>query len=119
MFRQAPLPSPGHERIFALLSQAKVEIVTATAGTGAAGKTLAELSLCARTGASVIAVLRGGEGYPNPAPSFALEQGDWVVLIGTAREVERAEALLTASGPEESIAPALSAEAREVKAKAS
>lgn len=97
MFRQARPPSASHERMAALLSHTKAEIVTAAVGTGVAGKSLVELSLRSRTGASVIAVLRGEDSHPNPAASFLLEQGDWVVLLGSAHEVELAEGVLAAA----------------------
>ena len=97
MFRQVQPPDSSHERVAALLSRTKAEIVTVAVGTAAAGKTLAALSLRPRTGASVIAVLRGDDSYPNPPPSFLFEQGDWVVLLGTAHEVELAEGVLAAA----------------------
>ena len=97
MFRQVQPPDASHERVAALLSRTKAEIVTVAVGTAAAGKTLAALSLRPRTGASVIAVLRGDDSYPNPPPSFLFEHGDWVVLLGTTHEVELAEGVLAAA----------------------
>ncbi|MGE0821149.1 MAG: cation:proton antiporter [Candidatus Binatia bacterium] len=97
MFRQAPRMGPTHQRLFALLSQAQVEISTAIVGPSAAGNTLADLALRSRTGTSAIAVLREGVGYPNPPPAFRLERGDWVVLIGTMSEIAVAETLLAAT----------------------
>ena len=93
----AEVRGSSHERIAAFLSRTKAEIVTVAVGTLAAGKTLAELSLRSRTGASVIAVLRGEDSSPNPPPSFLLEEGDWAVLLGTAHEVESAEGVLAAA----------------------
>jgi CPA2 family monovalent cation:H+ antiporter-2 len=102
VFRQVNPPGSSHERIAALLSRTKSEIVTVAVGTLAAGKTLAELSLRSRTGASVIAVLRGEDSFPNPPPSFLLEEGDWAVLLGTTHEVESAEGVLAAAFEPES-----------------
>jgi len=52
----------------------------------AAGKSLGELDVRNRTGASVIAVARGDRVIPNPGAEFRLEQGD--VLIAAGREEE-------------------------------
>ena len=52
----------------------------------AAGRTLGELDVRNRTGASVIAVARGDRVVPNPGADFRLEQGD--VLIAAGREEE-------------------------------
>jgi TrkA domain protein len=37
-----------------------------------------------RTGASIVAVVRGGEVVPSPRPDFVFRAGDIVVVVGTA-----------------------------------
>jgi monovalent cation:H+ antiporter-2, CPA2 family len=59
-------------------------------GSGAVGKTLHDLDLRQRTGATIIAVVRGETPHPNPAPSLRLETGDDLVLVGSHQELERA-----------------------------
>lgn len=59
-------------------------------GSGAVGKTLLELDLRQRTGATIIAVVRGETPFPNPAPTLRLETGDDIVLVGSHQELERA-----------------------------
>lgn len=58
---------------------------------GWAGKTLRELDLRQRTGATVIAVQRGGRDRPaDPAdPARPLRPGDVLVVLGTADQVSR------------------------------
>jgi CPA2 family monovalent cation:H+ antiporter-2 len=63
----------------------------------AAGKTLAQLSILPRTGASVIALTRGGVTESNPSQKTLLEMGDIVVLLGTKDQIRRAIGLLADS----------------------
>jgi CPA2 family monovalent cation:H+ antiporter-2 len=63
------------------------------AGSPTAGKTLAELDLRSRTGASVIAITRNGERLLMPSGKEKLEAGDTVVLVGTQEAVRRAREL--------------------------
>ena len=54
-----------------------------TIGPTSAGKTLRELDLHARTGASVLAIMRGGHGISPVEPEERLEAGDIVALAGS------------------------------------
>jgi CPA2 family monovalent cation:H+ antiporter-2 len=69
------------------------------------GKSLLEADLRARTGASVIALVRAGSVLPNPKSGTVFEEGDMVGLIGTPAEVA-ATALLLAPVTSEDIAAA-------------
>ena len=60
----------------------------------AAGSSIGELGIRAKTGATLIAVQRGEEVFVNPAPDFVLQLGDHVHLIGSEHEVGRAMTLL-------------------------
>jgi CPA2 family monovalent cation:H+ antiporter-2 len=62
------------------------------------GQTLAEANLRARTGASVIAILREGQLTANPKSMTVFQAGDRVGLVGDREETEVAEKLLVASG---------------------
>jgi CPA2 family monovalent cation:H+ antiporter-2 len=61
------------------------------------GKTLAEVNLRARTGASVIAILREGYLMANPKSMTVFQEGDRIGLVGDKEEIETAQALLAAS----------------------
>jgi K+/H+ antiporter YhaU regulatory subunit KhtT len=52
------------------------------------GKTLEESGIRPRTGASVIAVLRGDDSIPNPPPGFRFESDDTLVVLGHREQVE-------------------------------
>lgn len=51
-------------------------------GSPMANRSIGEGELRARTGASVVAVIRGSESIPAPGPDVVLEPGDVVVAIG-------------------------------------
>lgn len=58
-----------------------------TEGSPACGHSLAELDLRAKTGATVIAVVRGAEPMSNPNPDLRLISGDTLVLLGTPEQL--------------------------------
>jgi CPA2 family monovalent cation:H+ antiporter-2 len=62
------------------------------------GQTLAEANVRARTGASVIAILREGYLMANPKSMTVFQAGDRVGLVGEKEETEVAEKLLLAAG---------------------
>jgi len=61
----------------------------------AAGKSLEESELHARTGVTVIAVVRDGKSTHNPAPDFRLAAGDVLVLLGSHKELDEAIQILS------------------------
>jgi CPA2 family monovalent cation:H+ antiporter-2 len=63
-------------------------------GHDGAGKTLAELALRGRTGATVLVITRGEEGIPAPSKAERLLPGDQLVLVGTKAAIEAAQRLL-------------------------
>jgi TrkA domain protein len=60
-----------------------------------AGKTIGDTRLRTRTGASVVALLRGDQPYPAPGPESRIEAGDTLVVVGTPEGINRARAILT------------------------
>ena len=60
----------------------------------ARGKTLAELNLRGRTGASVVAIRRGENSILVPTGREALKAGDVLALAGTHEAIERARSVL-------------------------
>jgi CPA2 family monovalent cation:H+ antiporter-2 len=55
---------------------------------------LADLEFRGRTGASILAVDRGGTTTPNPPPSFAIRAGDRLLVFGGSESVSRTRELL-------------------------
>jgi CPA2 family monovalent cation:H+ antiporter-2 len=67
----------------------------------AAGKTLADLGLRGRTGATVLAITRGEEGIPAPSKLERLQPGDKLVLVGSRESLDAGVAYLTSGGDDQ------------------
>jgi TrkA domain protein len=59
------------------------------------GQPLGSTRLRTRTGASVVAILRGSNPIPSPAAAFRLAGGDTLIVVGTREGADAAAALLT------------------------
>ena len=65
-----------HPTLHALSKLPGVNLVPVPPESASAGRTLRELDLRRRTGATVLAVERSGELHVNPSPEFELKTGD-------------------------------------------
>jgi CPA2 family monovalent cation:H+ antiporter-2 len=66
-------------------------------GSAAVGRTLSELGVRGRTGATVLAIVRAEESVMVPTAKETLREGDVLALAGTHAEVEAARELLQAA----------------------
>jgi K+/H+ antiporter YhaU regulatory subunit KhtT len=71
----------------------QVEAVTITSSL--VGRTLADIDLHTRTGATVLALVRDRASIPRPGPDVVLAVGDTLALIGSNESIEAARALLS------------------------
>ncbi len=73
-------------------------VVSIQVGTSspAVGRTLAELDLRARTGATVLAIARGGAGMATPSPTEPLAAGDTLAMAGSDEAIAQARNLFDA-----------------------
>jgi len=65
-------------------------------GSPVAGATLASAGIRARSGVSVVAVLRDDRTYPAPGPEFGIAAGDTLVVVGTPEGLAAAAGILRA-----------------------
>ncbi|HVR76721.1 MAG TPA: cation:proton antiporter [Planctomycetota bacterium] len=86
------------ERVEALdvLAGADMEIVRIEDGSPLAGQTLGEARIRSRTGATVLALRRGGSFLSNPPVSAVLDPGTVAILFGTPEQVSGAAELFRA-----------------------
>ena len=61
------------------------------------GRTLGEINLRGRTGATVIAAIREGDSQINPGPDFRFAPDDIIVLFGSPEEIEKAIEIISAT----------------------
>jgi CPA2 family monovalent cation:H+ antiporter-2 len=73
-------------------------------GSEAAGRTLAELDLRRKTGATVLSVVRNEVPEPSPDGPTRLDAGDLVVLYGPHEAIDRALRLLEPGGAADELA---------------
>ncbi|TMR23878.1 cation:proton antiporter regulatory subunit [Nonomuraea turkmeniaca] len=52
-------------------------------GSPYAGRPMGEARVRTRTGASIVAVVRGGRVFASPGPDFVFHEGDVVVVVGS------------------------------------
>jgi len=98
LLRRSELPELAHHLRGGTLTDAEVETFRIDEDSPARGKTLAELSLRPRTGASVIAWTRTGVTHSNPSEKTRLMTGDIVVLLGSRAQIRQAMGLLVQMG---------------------
>lgn len=92
--RGGKLPDLAHHLRRGTLTDVEVDTCRIDADSPALGKTIGELSVRPRTGASVIALTRRGVTESNPAEKVRLEDGDVLSLLGTRDQIRRAVGLL-------------------------
>lgn len=83
-------PSTGIQRLEGLA----IDWLTVQDGGELAGSTIGEAQLRKRTGASIVAIVRGSSTNAAPGPDDRLEVGDVVVAVGTPEAVETVGDLL-------------------------
>lgn len=71
-----------------------IEWVEVTKSSALAGRTIGDGELRTRTGASVVAVIRGSETEAAPGPEFVLQPDDVVVAVGTSEGLEQLREVL-------------------------
>jgi CPA2 family monovalent cation:H+ antiporter-2 len=79
------------------LREAELESMEIPAGSTMVGRKLREIPLRAQTGASIVAIERGGQRQINPGPDEVLRPGDRVLLLGASDQLPDARNLLTAT----------------------
>ncbi len=94
LLRRGELPELAHHLRRGTLTDVEVETCHIDADSPALGKTIGQLSIRPRTGASVIALTRSGTTESNPSEKVRFEEGDVVSLLGTREQLQRAVGLL-------------------------
>jgi K+:H+ antiporter len=105
MLRGACAVRPATERIADLLAAGTAETFFVGKGAWPAGQTLGALDLRGRTGATVIAVVRGEDSFTSPGADFGIQEQDTLVLVASHRDIDRAFLYLTTGQPDDPSAP--------------
>ena len=111
-YQSLRVPSDTHLEVSAIaeaLGTASTETLFVNANSRAIGKTLGELDLRRRTGATLIAAIRDGYSQINPGPEFRFQADDIVVLFGSPQEIEEAVQIIAPPDAEDQSAESNSA----------
>lgn len=93
---RSPMRGVVSEKVLDALAAGATDTFLVPRDSPAVGHSLAELDLRARTGASIIAVVRGQEAFTNPDADLAIDAGDFLVLIGSHASLDQAFGMLAA-----------------------
>jgi CPA2 family monovalent cation:H+ antiporter-2 len=104
MLRTPKLASGVSDAVMAALQAGTTDLFQVRAGTPAAGRSLTELELRQRSGATVIAVVRDGQATLSPPGDYRTEPNDILVLVGSHAQIDGAFRLL-APAPQDAAEP--------------
>lgn len=95
MLRGRPATHADRTDLLGLLEATTTQTFMMEKDSPARGQTIREVDLRARTGVTVIAIVRGGKATTNPPADHRLEPGDVLVLLGGHKQLDEAKALLS------------------------
>jgi len=90
----AMVGAPELDKLELVLGALEIEWVGVDPSSDLVGRTLADSRLRQRSGASVVAVIRGEEAIPNPPIDTTFEAGDTLLLIGDDEQTDAARRLI-------------------------
>lgn len=90
MLRGLPQTAKGLDRVAQLLTAGTSDIFLVTESCKATNKTLRDLNIPGKMGASLIAVVRNEKPFVTPPPDFRIEAGDTLVLGGNHASMDKA-----------------------------
>ncbi len=94
MLRGNPLSEDDRSELMQLLEATATQTFLLSSASPACGRTLRQLELRAKTGTTIIAVVRGGQPITNPTADQELRAGEVLVMVGSHKQLDAAAALL-------------------------
>jgi CPA2 family monovalent cation:H+ antiporter-2 len=82
------------DRLMEVLAAGTTDVFRLPGGHPLVGHSIRDSELRHKTGASIIAVVRGETSHANPPPEMVLEGGDTLVLVGNHAQIDEAFQLL-------------------------
>lgn len=99
MLRGKPTTRAIHTELMKILERTTTQTFYLADDSYCCGKSLGELNLRARTGCTIIAIVRAGSATPSPGPDYVLKANDVLVLVGAHAHINAAKALLQRTEP--------------------
>lgn len=95
MLRGRPATHADRVDLMSLLEATTTQTFMLADGSPACGRTIREVDLRAKTGVTIIAIVRGGKATTNPLPDHRFEHGDVLVLLGGHKQLDEAKTVLS------------------------
>ncbi len=95
MLRGLPTTSRQRSEVLQMLDATATQTYLIPAASPACAHSMKDLDLRAKSGATVIAIVRGGKPLTNPAPDTLMQEGDVLVLVGSHQQLDTAKSILT------------------------
>lgn len=90
MLRSSSIPQPAAASLETVLQQLVTETVRIEANSTVVGKSLGEIDLRGKTGATVLAVVHEDDTNVSPGAKYILCEGDTLLISGSAAKIEKA-----------------------------
>ena len=94
MLRNPSIMGDRLARLSSILEKTVMDTYFVERDCSVAGQSIKELDLRKHSGATIIAIARGGQAKTNPEPDFRIEAGDILVLLGSHAQLNEAFKLL-------------------------
>jgi CPA2 family monovalent cation:H+ antiporter-2 len=101
MLRSPSLSAEKMASLTSILETSVIDTFYVQEGCYVGGRTIEEIDLRGKAGATVMAILRKGKAKTKPPADYRIEAGDTVVIIGSHAELNRAMAILKEKCPGE------------------
>ncbi len=97
MLRGSPITARQRSEILQMLDATATQTFLIPTNSPAHGRSMKDLDLRAKSGATVIAIVRSGKPLTNPSPDAHMQEGDVLVLVGSHTQLDTAKSLLSES----------------------
>jgi TrkA domain protein len=82
------------DSMYVIMRELSIEWIKLEKRSRLIGKSIRQQEIRKRTGASIIAILRGGVGIPSPSPDEVLSENDTILIVGNREHVQKLRELL-------------------------
>ncbi|MEN6622683.1 MAG: cation:proton antiporter [Smithella sp.] len=105
VFREVRFTEEAFEQINQILAQGTIETFYVAAGNAIIGQSIKDLNLKARTGATILNIIRDNKTITHPAGNFVFEAADQLVIFGSHRALDLALEILNGETGENIVEP--------------
>jgi CPA2 family monovalent cation:H+ antiporter-2 len=94
VFREVRFTEEAFEQINQILAQGTIETCYIAAGNAIIGQSIKEINLKARSGATILNIIRDNKTITNPPSDFIMQAADQIILFGSHSAIDLAAEIL-------------------------